>query len=317
MSCGNGYPCGTNPYGNMSALPYGYQGKNTLVKITLGIEHGSDPIIKGPGFFDKNNAVPTPLANNQLGGVSVLSVNLRGYGNINYGSTAGAGNAAMWSANTTAVTGTGFPEDIAAGQGLLTTRANGVPLYIREQALNSNATFPDDFNFPTKFAQKGQKCDGLCLQIPCGVNSFEIVTMVWNMPPAQGNEDGTDPGDRGLLNSPYSAAYSAWVAVWHVDLAKCSVTAVSWARVLSEDPAESCGDFDHSSQQYITTSTNSGTKYMNATLSKCCCSCTSNCCTKVTCPSDLDATACDSDCTNVIKLFSQSCGGCCTNTGCC
>ena len=29
MSCGNGYPCGTNPMG-MSALPYGYQGKNTL-----------------------------------------------------------------------------------------------------------------------------------------------------------------------------------------------------------------------------------------------------------------------------------------------
>ena len=139
MSCGNGYPCGTNPYGNMSALPYGYQGKNTLVKITLGIEHGSDPIIKGPGFFDKSGTATNPgVANNQIGGVSVLSVNLRGYGNINYGSTAGAGNAALFSSIVATA-----PENIGnltaaegPGQGLLTTRANGVPLYIREQAIS-------------------------------------------------------------------------------------------------------------------------------------------------------------------------------------
>jgi hypothetical protein len=258
----NTYPC-SNPYGNLSCQPYGYQGKNSLVKIKVGIPSGADATI----------------ANHQLGGVSVLSVNLRGYGNINYGSTvtSGAGGGTMSDAN------------------YISRRGNGVALWINE----------------TDPAQ-GKPCDGLCLQIPCGVNSFEVVTMAWNL----NSTSTTDAWDSTEMTT--TPAHS-WVGVWHVDLTKCSVTAVSWTRVLNEDSSETCTSQIQRQDNYIK---DNGDKYKNSTLTKCCCSCTSNCCTKITCPSDLDSTNCDVDCTNVLTLYSKACDpyyqpNVCPSNGCC
>lgn len=310
MSCTNNYPCATNPYGNIPGLPYGYQGKNTLVKIVLGV-NSSDLTVDGDDFrvqlATKDGS--SFASNNQIGGISILSVNLRGYGNINYGSTNGAGSVSNYQF-TESTAGTAGANPTGGPPSLLTSRSNGVPLYIREQTV---ATDEGDlgFGYPKLQFPKGKPTTGLCLQIPCGVNSFEIVTMVWNLPGEGLLEDASQDID-GRLDSPYSTGYSAWVAVWHVDLTKCSVTAVSWTRVLSENPVETASNFDHTDKIM-----NNKTPCMNGTLSKCCCSCTSNCCAKTNSPSDLEAVTCPDDCTNIIKLFAPSCNNCFTGPGCC
>ena len=300
MACGNRYP-GANQYGNMQCVPYGYQGKNTLVKIKLGF---TSPVPKINDFQHGTVGTPTTTATNEhVGGISILSVNLRGYGNINYGSTV-TGSSDMEAPSPPS----GHPID---QDYWLVSRGNGVPLFIREYTeLPSGAGGWPNINY--SFASTGKVCPGLCLQIPCGVNSFEVVAMVWNLytedPPSA--TESTD-----IVNA--KASWATWVAVWHVDLAKCCVTAVSWTRVLNENRSESCTTHADLHDGYISVN---NTKHMNSTLSKCCCSCTSNCCTKTTCSSDLDATNCDnSECTNVLTLFSASCEPCCStnNKSCC
>lgn len=260
MSCNsvNRYP-GVNQYGNMPCVPYGYQGKNTLVKIQLGFRE--TPTIGS--------------SNRNIASISLLSVMLRGYGTIQYGST---------SASYMEITNEDFSN--SGDNQTLHGSGSGVPLYIHSTDTHNN-------------------CPGLCLQIPCGVNSFEVVTMVWGGPISDNYNI-----DQLVLGG------QSWVAVWHVDLVKCCVTAVSWTRVLNETDPESCTSFKQLENDNVQVS---GHKYMNATLSKCCCSCTSNCCTKTTCPSDLDATSCDNDCTNILSLFSKSCEPCCStnNKSCC
>jgi hypothetical protein len=159
-------------------------------------------------------------------GISVLSINLHGYGNINYGSTVVKLNQKS-DPHTTSL--------IQLVQYFTTGRGNGVPLFaVRIDPQTGERLIPT-------------QCEPLTIMIPYGVSSFEIVAMVWV----------TKTGQVEFYSPQF------WIAVWHIDLVNLSITAISWTRVLSENVTDICTNESEYDESNVTVNDN---QYMEAIL---------------------------------------------------
>jgi hypothetical protein len=280
-----------------------YTTNSTKVNIKLGLPKPGDAAKKWPQLGTGDDQL-------KITGISILSINMRGYGNINYGSTVtGGGLSSGVEHDITSSGGWNYPklDEVNQYPDWTRQRGNGAILLTTETGPTKYAVGDKD-----RDGNQPQICDNFSVVVPCGISSFEVVVMVWGHerelkstkwdPPYNSITDPVSSLTFWPESSMTVASFAGqvWVAVWHVDLANCKVTAVSWTRVFSENINESCSTSSPDDDRFVNVA---GTKYMNSSFSRACYSSTE---TTTKCDSDLSDIGVDSGLTDTLTLFTKS-----------